>query len=59
MCIRDRLKMVQSQLSRPDYARGFVLDGFPRTLPQAERLGELLEAGGFGKPVVILSLIHI
>jgi adenylate kinase len=52
------LKMVQSQLSRPDYARGFVLDGFPRTLPQAERLGELLEADGFGKPVVIHFVVE-
>jgi len=52
------LKMVQNQLSRPDYASGFVLDGFPRTLPQAERLGELLEADGFGKPVVIHFVVE-
>ena len=46
------LKMVEKQLSRPDYERGFVLDGFPRTLPQAEGLGQafgnrrLRQAGG-------------
>jgi adenylate kinase len=30
--------MVEERLSRPDAARGFVLDGYPRTLVQAEHL---------------------
>ncbi|HEX9924017.1 MAG TPA: adenylate kinase [Anaerolineae bacterium] len=34
--------MVQERLSRPDTADGFILDGFPRTLPQAEALTEML-----------------
>ena len=34
--------MVRERLARPDCAGGFVFDGFPRTLPQAEAL---LEAG--------------
>lgn len=34
--------MVQERLARPDTAPGFVLDGFPRTLPQAEALGEMM-----------------
>jgi adenylate kinase len=35
--------MVRERLSRPDTAGGFVLDGFPRTLPQAEALTTLLQ----------------
>jgi len=36
------LGMVEERVARPDCAAGFVLDGFPRTLPQAERLEEIL-----------------
>ncbi len=35
-------EMVRERLSRPDTAEGFVLDGFPRTLPQAEALTEMM-----------------
>lgn len=34
--------MVQERLSRPDTGNGFILDGFPRTLPQAEALTEMV-----------------
>ncbi len=47
------LGMVEERIERPDCAHGFVLDGFPRTVAQAERLGELLRQRGFGKPAVI------
>ena len=36
------LDMVRSRLSNPDVDNGFMLDGFPRTLPQAEGLDKLL-----------------
>jgi adenylate kinase len=36
------LGMVEERVARPDCAAGCVLDGFPRTLAQAERLEEIL-----------------
>lgn len=47
------MKLVEERLSRPDCGRGFVFDGFPRTLAQAGRLDVILEKRGFGKPLVI------
>lgn len=47
------LEMVAERVSRPDTARGFVLDGFPRTLPQAEKLDEILQARSWGQPLVV------
>ena len=47
------LGMVAERIARPDCAHGFVLDGFPRTRPQAEKLEELLEGRGFGRPLVL------
>ena len=36
------LKMVKGRLARPECAKGVILDGFPRTTPQAEGLDQLL-----------------
>ncbi len=47
------MRMVEERLSQPDSAKGFVFDGFPRTLPQAEQLDRILERKGFGKPIVV------
>ncbi|MBI4461639.1 MAG: adenylate kinase [Acidobacteria bacterium] len=47
--------MVEERIQRPDCRRGFLLDGFPRTLPQAERLEEILSQAGF-PPVLAINL---
>jgi adenylate kinase len=39
--------MVRERLSRSDAAKGVILDGFPRTIAQAEALGSLLTELGF------------
>jgi len=38
--------LVKDRIAEPDAARGFVLDGFPRTVPQAEALDQMLAARG-------------
>jgi adenylate kinase len=45
--------MVEERLTRPDSANGFIFDGFPRTIPQAQQLDNILERRGFGKPLVV------
>jgi adenylate kinase len=44
--------MVRERLSRPDAAQGAILDGFPRTIAQAEALEALLAELGFDLAVV-------
>jgi adenylate kinase len=36
------IELIRERLSQPDTANGFVLDGFPRTIAQAEALDEML-----------------
>jgi adenylate kinase len=38
--------MVEERLNQPDCINGFILDGFPRTLPQADALEAALEKNG-------------
>lgn len=43
------IRMIAERLGRPDARAGFLLDGFPRTIPQAEALERLLK--DLGKPL--------
>lgn len=49
------LGIIRERLSREDCASGFILDGFPRTIPQAEALDRLL-AEVDTPPVVLANL---
>ncbi len=37
------ISIISDRLDQPDMAKGFILDGFPRTVPQAEALDDLLK----------------
>ena len=51
------LGMIRERLTRPDAAKGFILDGFPRNIPQAEALQKMLaEMGAPLDAVVLLNL---
>jgi len=45
--------IVEERTDRPDCQRGFILDGFPRTIAQAEFVDRMLLARGKGSPLVI------
>jgi adenylate kinase len=45
--------IVASRISRPDCKNGFLLDGYPRTVPQARNFARLLAERGLPEPVVI------
>jgi adenylate kinase len=51
------LKMVAQRIEQPDCFHGFVFDGFPRTVAQAQYLGELLKQHGYKRAVVIYFAI--
>lgn len=46
-------QIVAGRISQPDCANGFLLDGYPRTVPQARVLGALLRQRGLPDPMVI------
>ena len=45
--------MMSERMGAEDAKDGFILDGFPRTIPQAEGLAEMLSARGLGLDMVI------
>ena len=49
--------MIEERLSRDDVANGFILDGYPRNLAQAQSLDEMLER--LGQPADIAIQIDV
>jgi adenylate kinase len=51
------VRMVDERLHDPDASKGFILDGFPRTVPQARALDEVLAVAGTPLDAVVQFLI--
>ena len=49
------IRMISERIDEPDCGNGFILDGFPRTVPQAEALDRMLEE----KALVLDAVIEI
>ena len=46
------IEMLEGRISQDDAREGYILDGFPRTVPQAEALDEFLGEGGLDAVVL-------
>jgi adenylate kinase len=51
------IEMIRDRLARDDTSGGFVLDGFPRTMAQADALDELLAE--IGRPLTIVFELQV
>ena len=51
------LAVIHERITRPDARNGFILDGFPRNLPQAEALDQLLN--GLGRSINLALLMSV
>ena len=47
------VSIVEQRIGEPDARKGFILDGFPRTVPQAEALDRMLASHGIALEAVI------
>lgn len=51
------IQIVKERITQPDAANGFILDGFPRTRPQAEALDALMSE--LGRELTAVVYLHI
>src|ERR1700726_370148 len=51
------LGMIRERLGQPDAAKGFILDGFPRNIAQADALEKMLR--GIAKPLEAVVLLNV
>jgi len=51
------LGVIRERLARSDTRKGFILDGFPRNMPQVQALEQLLEE--LGRPIELVTLIEV
>lgn len=51
------IKLISNRIEKPNCENGYILDGFPRTLHQAEKYDELL--GNLGKDLGVVIYINI
>jgi adenylate kinase len=51
------LGLIRDRLSQPDAAKGFILDGYPRNVDQANALGALLRE--LGQPIEVVLLLDV
>lgn len=51
------IKLISNRITKPDCENGYILDGFPRTLVQAEKYDELLKE--LGKDLGVVIYINI
>ena len=53
------MSIIEERISKPDCQNGFILDGFPRTLVQAENLNKILEEIGIDNYNIVVLHIKI
>jgi adenylate kinase len=51
------IELIRERLEEPDAAEGFVLDGFPRTMPQAEALDAMLRE--IGRELTVVFALQV